>query len=133
MSCGVGHRCGSDPELLWLWCRLAAVAPIQPLAWELPHGTGAALKKKNQMRTLDSFLSLPLLSLPVSFPSCSLPFLFLSLLNPIPVLAFPFPSSYRVMKRCAEAPPLEREGEKGGEVLWRQAFSGGAPVPKDAG
>ena len=22
--------CGSDPELLWLWCRLAAVALIQP-------------------------------------------------------------------------------------------------------
>ena len=24
-----------DPKLLWLWCRLAAVAPIQPLAQEL--------------------------------------------------------------------------------------------------
>ena len=21
MGCGVGHRCGSDPALLWLWCR----------------------------------------------------------------------------------------------------------------
>ena len=30
MSCGVGHRCGSDPELLWLWCRMAAAALIQP-------------------------------------------------------------------------------------------------------
>ena len=28
MSCGVGSRCGLDPELLWLWCRPAAVAPI---------------------------------------------------------------------------------------------------------
>ena len=28
MSCGVGRRRGSDPVLLWLWCRLAAVAPI---------------------------------------------------------------------------------------------------------
>ena len=27
-SCGVGHRCGSDPLLLWLWCRPAAIAPI---------------------------------------------------------------------------------------------------------
>ena len=35
-SCGVGHRHGSDPVLPWLWCRLAAAAPIQPLAWELP-------------------------------------------------------------------------------------------------
>ena len=28
MSCGVGHRRGSDPVLLWLWCRPAVVAPI---------------------------------------------------------------------------------------------------------
>ena len=45
MSCGVGHRCDLDPVLLWLWCRLVAVAPIKPLAWELPYATGAALKK----------------------------------------------------------------------------------------
>ena len=25
---GVGHRHGSDPQLLWLWRRLAATAPI---------------------------------------------------------------------------------------------------------
>ena len=30
MSCGVGHRCGSDLALLWLWCRLAAAVPIPP-------------------------------------------------------------------------------------------------------
>ena len=35
-----------DPALLWLWYRLAAVALIQPLAWELPYATGAALKSK---------------------------------------------------------------------------------------
>ena len=29
-----------------LWCRPAAVAPIWPLAWELPYATGAALKRK---------------------------------------------------------------------------------------
>jgi len=28
-----------------LWCRLAAVAPIQPLAWELPCAVGRALKE----------------------------------------------------------------------------------------
>ena len=35
VSCGVGHRCGSDPKLLWLWRRLAATAPIRPLAQEM--------------------------------------------------------------------------------------------------
>ena len=34
-SCGIGCRCGSDPMWLWLWFRLAAVAPIHPLAWNL--------------------------------------------------------------------------------------------------
>ena len=28
VSCGVGRRCGLDPTLLWLWCRLEATAPI---------------------------------------------------------------------------------------------------------
>ena len=42
MSCGVGCRHGSDPPLLWLWCRLVATAPIQPLAWEPLHAAGAA-------------------------------------------------------------------------------------------
>ena len=46
MSCGVGHRCSSDP--LWLWRRLAATAPIRPLAWEPPCAEVAALKSKNK-------------------------------------------------------------------------------------
>ena len=41
--------------LLWLWCRPAATAPIQPLAWEPAYAAGAALKKrqktKNQTKT----------------------------------------------------------------------------------
>ena len=45
MSCGIGYRHGSDPTFLWLWCRPEAAAPIQPLAWELPYTTGAAIKK----------------------------------------------------------------------------------------
>ena len=45
MNCGVGLKRGSDPELLWLWCRLAAVAPIRPLAWEQPYVAGTALEK----------------------------------------------------------------------------------------
>ena len=31
-----------DPALLWLWCRLAATAPIRPLAWEPPYAAGRA-------------------------------------------------------------------------------------------
>ena len=50
MSHGVGSRQGSDPELLWLCCRPAAVAPIRPLAWEPPHGMGAAQKDKGQKK-----------------------------------------------------------------------------------
>ena len=46
MSCGVGHRRGLDPELLWLWRRPAAAAPIQPLAWKLPYATDVFLKSK---------------------------------------------------------------------------------------
>ena len=46
MNCDAGHRCSLDPVLLWLWCRPAAVAPIQPLAWELPHASGVALKRQ---------------------------------------------------------------------------------------
>ena len=45
MSCSVGHRCGSDPELLWLWCRPAAAALIQHLAWEPPYATAGALQR----------------------------------------------------------------------------------------
>ena len=68
MSCGASHRGGLDPLLLWLWRRLAAVAPIQPLAWELPYAMGAALKKpiiiiiiiiiinRNKMPTLQNCL-----------------------------------------------------------------------------
>ena len=46
LSCVVGYRCGSDPTLLWLWCRPAAAAPIGPLAWEPPYAAGAALKRQ---------------------------------------------------------------------------------------
>ena len=36
--------------LLWLWRRAAAVAPIQPLGWELPYAAGAALKRKEKRK-----------------------------------------------------------------------------------
>ena len=46
VSCGVGHRCGSDLALLWLWYRPAAVVPVRPLAWEPPYVMGVAPKSK---------------------------------------------------------------------------------------
>ena len=46
MSCGVGHPCCSDPALLWLQHRPAAVALTRLLAWEHPYAVHAALKSK---------------------------------------------------------------------------------------
>ena len=46
VSSGVSCRRGSDAMLLWLWCRPAAAAAIQPLAWGLPYPEGVALKTK---------------------------------------------------------------------------------------
>ena len=42
------NQWAKDPTLLWLWCRLAVVALIQPLAWEPPYAVGGALKSKNK-------------------------------------------------------------------------------------
>ena len=39
-----------DPTLLWLWCRLAAAAAIQPLVWELTYAAVVAIKKKERER-----------------------------------------------------------------------------------
>ena len=56
LSCGVGHRCGSDLVLLWPRYRLAAALPIQPLAWELPYAARVPPifpppKKKEKLKT----------------------------------------------------------------------------------
>ena len=48
MSCGVGHRHGSD--LVLLWRRLAATVPIRPLAWGPPYAVGVALKTQKDKR-----------------------------------------------------------------------------------
>ena len=50
MGCGVAHRLSSDPALLWLWHRLAAIALIQALAWEVLYAAGAALKRKEKKK-----------------------------------------------------------------------------------
>ena len=42
--------------LLWLWCRLAAAAPIRLLAWEHPYATGTALKTKKKEKMLIPYL-----------------------------------------------------------------------------
>ena len=49
MSCDIGDRYTSDLLLwLWLWYRPEATTLIWPLAWELPHAAGAALKKNQK-------------------------------------------------------------------------------------
>ena len=65
VSCGVDGKCSLDPTFLWLWHKLAAVAPIQPLAWELPYAAGAALKsekkkkkKKKKEKKKEDFISI---------------------------------------------------------------------------
>ena len=50
MSCGVGCRRGSDPKLLWLWCRPTATVSIRPLAWEPPYAVGAALNEQTNKK-----------------------------------------------------------------------------------
>ena len=47
MSCGIGRRHTSDPELLWH--RLAAAAAVRPLAWDLPYAAGVAIKSKKRV------------------------------------------------------------------------------------
>ena len=60
---GIHEDVGSIPGLnqcvkdlvwlwLWLWHRLAAAALIRPLAWELPHATGAAIKRKKKRKAM---------------------------------------------------------------------------------
>ena len=46
MNYGVGQRCGLNLALLWLWCRPAAIAPAEALAWEPPYAMGMALKRQ---------------------------------------------------------------------------------------
>ena len=73
MSCGVGRGRGSDLALLWLGCRLAAVALIRPVAWEPPYASSAALKRQKAKKK-KKYLNLGLTPNPCSFHSaCVLP------------------------------------------------------------
>ena len=63
MSCGVSRRRGSDPEMLRLWHRLVATAPIRPLAWDPPYATGAGLEKaKRPKKRLMSIMNVTTLT-----------------------------------------------------------------------
>ena len=55
MNFGIGCRLGLDPELPWLWPRLAAVAPIGPptLGTSICQGCDPKKPKKKKM---ESFL-----------------------------------------------------------------------------
>ena len=60
MGCGVDHRLGLDLMLLWLWCKLAAVAQFRPLAWQPPYAVSVAPKRKKQTnKQLTSLLTHP--------------------------------------------------------------------------
>ena len=51
-----------DLVLLWLWSRLAATAPIRPLAWKPPYSVSVALKrlKKKERETMEkSMIRIP--------------------------------------------------------------------------
>ena len=75
---GLRMRCCHE-----LWCRLAAVAPIRPLAWKPPYATGATpkeeKKKKNPLCfTFSSFLHSPLTTVTTGLLYCCYSFLSLS-------------------------------------------------------
>ena len=55
-SYAVGGRHGSDPMLLWLWCKLAAVAPVRPLAWEPPCAESTVLKRQKTKKDCKEIL-----------------------------------------------------------------------------
>ena len=58
MRRGVGDGIGLDLALLWLWRRLAVLALIQPLAWEVPYAAGVALKSKKKKKKKENLASL---------------------------------------------------------------------------
>ena len=55
MSFGVGRRHSSGLAWLGLWHRPVVIALIQPLAWELPYASGAALKRQYNNNNNNSF------------------------------------------------------------------------------
>ena len=68
MTCGVGHKHGSDLALPWLWHRLAAVTPLWLLAGKLPYAMGVALKsqKTNKQTKKNHYQNFPINNLEMS-------------------------------------------------------------------
>ena len=59
MSYGIALRCGSDPALLWLWYKLAAVAPTRRLGTSVSGiVTAVAVAAVVQLRSLTWELAL---------------------------------------------------------------------------
>ena len=63
MSCGVGRRCGLDPELPWLWCRPSSYSSDSPpsLGTSMCRGCGPKktkdkTKKKNKNKNTSPVL-----------------------------------------------------------------------------
>ena len=44
------------PELLWLWCRPAAVTPNGPLDWDPSYAMGEALKSKKKKKKKNIYI-----------------------------------------------------------------------------
>ena len=77
VSCGVGGRHGSDPVLLWLWGRPAAVVLTRPLSWEPPYATCSPKKSKKKKKIINVVEILALYLWYVLQESSSLSFLFM--------------------------------------------------------
>ena len=82
MICGIGHRCGSDPLLLWFLHRLAATALIRPLAWEPPYAVGVALEKYKKTKKFSDIIFIAVATL-VSGQPC-----FVDIFLPVPAFGF---------------------------------------------
>ena len=84
MTCGIGHRCSSDPALLWLWCSPATAVLIRPLDWEPPYAMGVALETKKRKERKKNCSVFILLHVVVQF---SQPQLFKTVFSPLYTLA----------------------------------------------
>ena len=67
VNCGLGHRGGSDPTLLWLWRRPAAAAQIRPQAWESPYVRGDVLRRKKYFTLSLCLYALSIFTLKINF------------------------------------------------------------------
>ena len=99
VSCGVGCICGLEPTLVWLWHRLAATAPVRPLARELPYAVGAALKKGKKSGGWDFWIKeLNVVKVPITFVKLKLAFWCLL---------------YRYCDILVQSPESDKGGEEG--------------------